>query len=634
MPLHKLSREERDVIVRKADERFRDSIDHETWTKWRKHAIKAFQYVEGEQWTADELRELRKRGQPETVNNQLGTIVRRVMGQYVRTRVKTSFRGRNAPDDQMGNTLTALNLHIEQQSGLRYEEKAAFRDALISGIGWDKLVMKRDQETSMPWVDFEHVDTLEMYLSPFSFRYDLEDADWISQARWLSMKKSIAFWPEFEEELRTFVSGFETPTDGVTEQFKKRYVHFKNRMVRPVEQWFRVYKRVATVVVPDLFSADVSNLTNLELERLRESHPGAQVFTDTHTEMHMITYIGHVLLEHNINPLGPVSFYPYTLIIADRRKDGMPYSIIKDGIPQQEAVNKRESKMLHLLNKDRVIYERGAVVTMGKDDLAEEIARPDGQIELDGTGKRFEIDKGIDLATGQMQAHIEAKKDLHRTTGVNEDTTGQSSPIRSGSGVRAREEQSKSILADLFDNLLHTKKLRAKKIYHIVKYFYTNEMTFAVTDDVEAPGARPQQFTINTKDGQNNVGKGSYDIVVTQMPDFDTMRQEEFFVIAQTLGKIAKAGPIFARVLIEASDIRNKGKIIEMLEQHMQKPKSEPVKMTTSADWNELPKEEKIALALQDGNKLLAQAVQQGGGTGNMPKGQPPINILQGGRRG
>ncbi len=628
MALRDLSEKQRNKIVRKADERFRDSLDHQTWVNWRKNAVLAFQYVEGDQWTAKEKKALEERGQPVTVNNQLGTIVRRVVGQYVKTRVKTSFRGRNAPDDQMGNVLTALNLHIEQQTGLKYEEKEMFRDGLISGIGWDKLVMRRDVETSQPRVWIEHVDTMEMYKDPFSFRYDLEDAEWISQARWMSLKKAEAFWPAFKEELQAFVTGFETPADPTIEQFKKRFVHFKNRMVRPVEQWFRKHTRTALLVMPDFASFNVSHLSTSALENLVKRNPGSKFVEDVQTEMVMITFIGHVLIEHKVNPLGG-NFYPYTQFIADQRKDGRPYSIVHDGIPQQEATNKRESKMLHLLTRDRVIFEKGAVVSMNKDELADELARPDGQIELDGTGKRFEIDKQIDLATGQQNAHIEAKKDLRRTMGVNEDSLSQSSPIRSGKGVNAKVAQSDIILAPLFDNLRHTKQLRAWKIYQLIKHFYTDEMTFMVTDDVEAPGARPQAFSINQPDGQNQIGKGGFDIIVTEMPDFDTMRQEEFQVIAQVLGKIAKAPPIFARILLEASDIRNKGKILEMLDAQDKKPQSEPVKMTLSGDWNEMSKAEKIAFALKDGNQLLAEAVAQ---DDTPPENQPPVSIL--GRQG
>jgi hypothetical protein len=533
----------------------------------------------------------------------------------------------------MSDVLTALNLHIEQQSKLRYEEKQQFRDALIGGMGWTKLRVLVDPETGKPRIDVEYVDAFEMFMDPYSAKYDLSDALYVTQARWMSMERAQALYPEFHDELAVFTSGFEVPTDALLHQFKKRYVHFNQRRIRLAEQWFRKMTRTAVLVIPKLNKTyNVTDVKTARLDEIRKKYPDAMYAEDIKTEMHMITYIGHLLIEHKVNPLGG-NYFPYDALFADRKKDGMPFSIIKDGVPIQEAINKRESKSLHLLSRDRVIFERGAVVTMTLDKLAEELARPDGQIALDGTGKRFEIDKQVDLAVGQETMHREAKSDLGRVTGVNPDARGEKTPIRSGRGVIAKVQQTERILADLFDNLRHTKEERAWKIYQLIKYFYTDEMTFMVTDDLQAPGARPKSYTIN-QNGQNVVAKGHYDIVVTEMPDFDTMRQEEFHVMTQTLGKIAKAGPMYVRMMLEASDMRQKGRMIEILEEHMKRPtETDKPKITMSMDWNELSKEEKIAWAAESGRPMLAQAVKQGN---NRPardgEKKEHINILSRGR--
>ena len=55
----------------KLDGYFRSALDHPTWSAWRKHARDCFAYKEGDQWTAAEVKELEKRGQPATVNNQV-----------------------------------------------------------------------------------------------------------------------------------------------------------------------------------------------------------------------------------------------------------------------------------------------------------------------------------------------------------------------------------------------------------------------------------------------------------------------------------------------------------------------------------------------------------------------------------
>jgi hypothetical protein len=63
-----------------------------------------------------------------------------------------------------------------------------------------------------------------------------------------------------------------------------------------------------------------------------------------------------------------------------RRKDGGPYSLITLALSLQDAINKRESKALHLLNTNQTVAERSAL--LDKETYAEEIAKPDGIAEV------------------------------------------------------------------------------------------------------------------------------------------------------------------------------------------------------------------------------------------------------------
>jgi hypothetical protein len=51
---------------------FQSALEHPAWQEWRSTiAPKCYRYREGDQWTASERKTLKKRRQPETVNNQV-----------------------------------------------------------------------------------------------------------------------------------------------------------------------------------------------------------------------------------------------------------------------------------------------------------------------------------------------------------------------------------------------------------------------------------------------------------------------------------------------------------------------------------------------------------------------------------
>ena len=80
-----LSAKEEKELVAKLEEMFQSALDHPSWQEWRTQiAPKFYRYREGDQWTAAERKVLKKRHQPETVNNQVSLTINRLVGQFVK----------------------------------------------------------------------------------------------------------------------------------------------------------------------------------------------------------------------------------------------------------------------------------------------------------------------------------------------------------------------------------------------------------------------------------------------------------------------------------------------------------------------------------------------------------------------
>ena len=110
-------------ILTLLDGNFQASLDHPTWVSFYKNAVKDFEFVEGTQWTADEIKEIEKRGQAAIVENEIKPILDRIIGQYKRQKTRIGVRGRNLGEDEnKSNILTDLMLHAQQNTDYEFEE--------------------------------------------------------------------------------------------------------------------------------------------------------------------------------------------------------------------------------------------------------------------------------------------------------------------------------------------------------------------------------------------------------------------------------------------------------------------------------------------------------------------------------
>ena len=131
----KLTPAKQKTLLDDFDKKFRAAVDHPTWVNWRKNAIECFKYKEGDQWTTNELTELKARGQPPTVNNQISVTVERMVGQFVKQKTRIAYRGRNPQDEPLAQALSDTLLFVRQNNQLEFEERDMADDGFTGGFG-------------------------------------------------------------------------------------------------------------------------------------------------------------------------------------------------------------------------------------------------------------------------------------------------------------------------------------------------------------------------------------------------------------------------------------------------------------------------------------------------------------------
>jgi len=263
----------------------------------------------------------------------------------------------------------------------------------------------------------------------------------------------------------------------------------------------------------------------------------------------------------------------------------------------QDEINKRRSKALHRLTMRQVQTEHGAVEDV--DALKAELAKPDGVI-VTNPGFRFEV-----MAAGeQLQAELnllqEAKNEIE-LMGPNSAMQGKQDSAPSGRAILANQQGGQTEISLLLDRHRHLKRRVYRGIWDLIRQYKKEEWWIRVTDDeknvkfvgmnrpVTAAEELRTRLMKNGADEQqadaklqelaadpniaaqlqmtvrlaNNATEMDMDITLEEVPDSANVQMEQF----DMLTRLAPAVVFPPQVYIEASSLRNKKRLLEIMGQ-------------------------------------------------------------------
>jgi hypothetical protein len=579
------TKDNKELLV-KLEDMFKSALDHPTWVSGRENMLKCFRYREGDQWTKAEKAELAKRGQPDTVNNQVSVTVQGLVGELTQQRYRVGFRGRNDQvDAEVANILSDLFLHIRQSNDLEFEERDMAEDGFTCGFGVMETIVTFD-DNMQPQIRVRAENPLIVFPDPNSTRYDWnEDANFVIRAKWVDIPELKELYPDHKKDIDNVTADAASGSlAGVDEAMQKQYYDEKNQQLRVVEVQYKKKER-ETTVIPGKDGGE-----DRELVRVK-------------SVICVGTYIVGTLLEHKKTDWKYYSLIPYW---EYRKKSGEPYSLITLALTMQDAINKRESKSLHLLNTNQIVYEKSAIPDANK--LAEEMAKPDGQIEVaDGAmaNQRVQIQRNLELAASQFQMHLAAQKDFKKITGYDPDAVSSTGELRSGIGVQRKAAEAKKPIAPIFDNLRRTRKIFGRVVMDLVSKYYTEEKTFLVTDDMK------KSKTVNLSvPALEWLKRAEYDVVVDDFQDTTTLQQEQWGMLIQYLPQILPFGPYWTKKFIQLSDLRDKEAIVQELDQQSGPPPVDP-KLNVQVQIDKLSPPERAYIWSRAGSPELASVVME-----------------------
>lgn len=500
-------------------------------------------YYDGAQWTAAEQAVLKKRKQPALVINRIKRKIDAMVGIEQRGRSDPKCLPRGPQDERAADMATKALRFVEEKERLDQKRSGAFENLLIEGYGGVEVVAKAYGEQIDPCV--RKLRWEEIIFDPHSREKDFSDAAYLGVLKWMTIDAAREFardfWDGTPEDLDAMLDT--SPMQGEGQTFEDRpygdggmdWVDHRQKRVRIASLYHRTGGQWAL-----------------------------SIFT------------GKGVLFDGPSPYLDETGKPDCAIIlmsAYVDRENRRYGVVRDMIGNQDEINKRRSRALSLMSHRQTMGTKGAVDAA---EVKRQLSMPDGHVEIDTAAfdpeagmKPFEIISTTDMAMGQFNLLQESKQEIDML-GPNASLLGQLSGQQSGRAIMAQQQAGMAELAPIYDSLADWTERVYRAIWCRIKQFWTEPRWIRVTEDEQAPqffGLNQPQMVVTPMGPQmqmqNVPAEMDVDIIVSQSPDYASLRAEQFEQMARLMERGVQIPP---KVLIMASEFPDKDKLLAAME--------------------------------------------------------------------
>jgi hypothetical protein len=533
-------------------------------------------YYDHAQWTEEEAKILKDRGQAPIVYNVIAQTLNWIIGSEKRGRTDFKILPRGKEDAKPAEGKTKYLKYLSDVNRTPFHRSRAFEDAAKVGIGWIE-VGAQDEDDGEP-IYMRYESWRNMLWDSASTEIDGSDMRYQFRSKWVDEDVAMALFPDRAEQVKNSVTDYVSAgsndlSDGdeAMDQAEMSMedsgangtvnVH-RRRRVRLIEAWFRMPATVKRIR-GGMFSGEVYEDDNANHKE--QIALGKAVLTEKvmmRTRMAIMTpsemlYEGPSPYRHNRFKFVPVWGYR-------RGRDGLPYGIIRGLRDIQDDINKRASKALHILSTNKVIMDEGALPDgMSVDEFVEEVSRPDAVLVVKA-GKRMELNVDRELAPAHLDLMSRNISMIQQVGGVTDELMGRTTNATSGVAVKARQEQGSVATNKLFDNLRLAVQMEGELELSLMEQFVTDEKAFRITN----MRGTPEFVTLNDGLPENDVTRTKADFVISEADWRATIRQAANEQLTDMMMKMPpQVALVMLDLVIEGMDIENREELVKRVRQ-------------------------------------------------------------------
>lgn len=499
-------------------------------------------YWDGYHYTAEERKVLESRKQPATYYNEVRVAIRGLVGVWEQGETDPRAWPREPGDEQSADVASKVLRYVKDYSD--WKEKRSYCALSYFVEGTTAVIVEVDDK-NRPVI--ERIGFEEFFHDPRSRALDFSDARYMGIAKWRFADELAAEYPHISKDVENVMDGGAFGQGGDS---------FDDRPSGKWSSWFD--KKLRRVFVVEMYHRE-----------------GGQW-------MRCLFYGGGVI-EASVSPYNDPHGRPTNPIKARScyiDRENQRYGEVRDLRSPQDAINKRESKLLHLANSRQIqASDPDYAMAVDLDTARREAARPDGVIP-----PGYQVVQTTDMSSGQAMLLQSARMFMQRI-GQNPGVLAAQSASASGRAQQMRQAAGMTDSAMTLGGLARFELSVFRACWERCKQFWTAPDYIRVTGDEQAPefvginkpimGMQPQ--LVAGPDGmpmetqvpvvlgyENALAEMNVDIEIDSVPDTANLAAEQF----QALIDLARSGvQLPPKALIMASSLPDKRKVLEELEQ-------------------------------------------------------------------
>jgi hypothetical protein len=517
-------------------------------------------YYDHKQWTAAEAAKLASRNQAPIVVNRVRPKVNGLLGLLEIRRTDPKAYPRTQKHEKSSEAITDALRFVADYTDFPNIKHEVAENFFIEGYGGAYVPVTQKGDNIE--VDIQTIPWDRIYFDPYSRKKDFSDARYKGFVQWMHEDEIAEKFPDLEEgTIEAIINGATINTDTTFED-KPRWIDKKERRALIAIHYY-----------------------------IEDGKWQMCAFTEG---LYLIEPMESPYLDDEGEPTCIIE-----LVGAYIDRDNNRYGEVRGFIDQQDEINHRRSKALHLLSQRQTAGRQNAIKDVAA--MKRELAKPNGHIEYQGEKGDFEILQTGDMAKGQFELYQDAKAELDAVSFNAQLSGDRQDGTLSGVAINKLQQAGTMELNGLFSTLNGWEKRIYRQIWARIKQFWTEEKWIRVTDEVETlrwVGLNTQisiqqwlEETINDKSMPEPVRKqasASYialmqredpaleqmmeirnpvpeidvDIILEQSFDVVNIQQEQF----EMLAKFATPGSGIDIIdLIQLSQLRGKEEVIERI---------------------------------------------------------------------
>lgn len=519
-------------------------------------------YYDGYQWSTEEISKLKARKQAPIVVNRVKPKVEGLKGLLsVRKTDIKAFPRNYKHDENAAHAITDALRYVSDANDFDSVKADAFEHKIIEG--YCAAIAEVVEKNNEPDIQINLIPWDRFYFDPRSSRRDFKDVRYMGQMIWMDQDQLTELFPDKAEEISNLAPSGDDNDE--TFQDKPRWVNDnpQRKRYRIVQHYF---------IKNGVWHIAIFCTTIFLVE------PQPSPYLDEHGQPTCPIEADSAYIDRNNNRYGEVRGF----------------------ISQQDEINHRRSKALHLLSSRQIMARKGAIDDV--DALKREFSKPDGVIEYSGDQGDIDIVPTNDFTQGQILLYQDAKAELDATS-FNAQLSGERQKgDLSGKAIDRLQSAGTMEIDSLYRGFSGWEKRIHRQVWARVKQYWSAEKWIRVTDDqdnlrwiglnseitlqkmleetinddsktlTERTGASAAyQQMMQTQDPRlqtivevkNNVAELDVDVILEQSFDVVNIQQEQFELLIQFA---QSSQDIDIIELIELSQLRNKKELIEKIE--------------------------------------------------------------------